>query len=201
MAQKIVVAIDPIDAKLIEQLGGNSRIAMSDLARAVGLSAPSATERVRKLEAAGVIRSFTIDLDPKSLGYTLEAVVRIKPRPGQLHLVERQYRPAELLTHWSTVCGTVFSFSCARPPHQPRARIPIRISQYLLGSVLIQSEPRFVACDKVTGDDCFIARLWLTSIGELDVLLDDLHARAETNTSIVKSSPVAHRMPPLLIAD
>ena len=155
MAQKIVVAIDPIDAKLIEQLGGNSRIAMSDLARAVGLSAPSATERVRKLEAAGVIRSFTIDLDPKSLGYTLEAVVRIKPRPGQLHLVEH----------------------------------------------LIQSEPRFVACDKVTGDDCFIARLWLTSIGELDVLLDGLHARAETNTSIVKSSPVARRMPPLLIAD
>ena len=119
------------------------------------MSGPSITERVRKLEASGVIRRFTIELEPKMLGYTLEAIVRIKPRPGQLHQVEK----------------------------------------------LIQNEPRFVACDKVTGEDCFIARLLLMTIEELDALLDGLHVRAETNTAIIKSSPVKRRMPPLLIED
>jgi Lrp/AsnC family transcriptional regulator, leucine-responsive regulatory protein len=152
MPKNIKVALD---AMLIEMLAGNVRIAMSDLARAVGLSAPSAAERVRKLEEAGVIRGFTVALDAKALGYALEAIVRIKPLPGQLHHVEK----------------------------------------------MIQKESRFVSCDKVTGDDCFIARLCLISIEELDTVLDALHERAETNTAIVKSSPVLRRMPPLLIKE
>jgi Lrp/AsnC family transcriptional regulator, leucine-responsive regulatory protein len=152
MPKNIKVALDAVDAMLIEMLAGNARIAMSDLARAVGLSAPSATERVRKLEEAGVICGFTVALDAKALGYALEAIVRIKPLPGQLHHVEK----------------------------------------------MIQEETRFVSCDKVTGDDCFIARLYLISIEELDTVLDALHERAETNTAIVKSSPVLRRMPPLI---
>jgi Lrp/AsnC family leucine-responsive transcriptional regulator len=149
--KKVKPRLDELDARIIEALSADARMPMSDLARAIGMSGPGITERVRKLEASGVIHRFTIELEPKMLGYTLEAIVRIKPRPGQLHQVEK----------------------------------------------LIQNEPRFVACDKVTGEDCFIARLLLTTIEELDTLLDGLHARAETNTAIIKSSPVKRRMPPL----
>jgi Lrp/AsnC family transcriptional regulator, leucine-responsive regulatory protein len=151
MPQNQNQSLDAVDEKLINALAQNARIAMSDLARLVGLSPPSAAERVRKLEASGIIQGFTAQLDAKALGYPLQAIVRIRPLPGQLHRVEH----------------------------------------------MIQSEPRFLECDKVTGDDCFIARLCLRSIEELDALLDGLHARAETNTAIVKSSPVARRSPPV----
>ena len=61
----------------------------------------------------------------------------------------------------------------------------------------IQSIPEFTECDKVTGDDCFIARLHVRSIEQLDSLLDGLNAYAETNTSIIKKSPVKRRLPPM----
>ena len=62
---------------------------------------------------------------------------------------------------------------------------------------MIVQQPRFTQCDKVTGDDCFIARLALRSIAELDDLLDPFHDLAESNTAIVKSSPVRMRLPVL----
>lgn len=62
---------------------------------------------------------------------------------------------------------------------------------------LIQEIPEVMECDKVTGEDCFIARLALENIGELDAILDRITDLAETNSSIVKSSPVKRRLPPL----
>lgn len=141
--------LDLSDSRILVHLIENSRIAMSDLARMVGMSAPSVGERVRRLEAAGVIRGFTVDLDPRAMGYGLEAIVRIRPRPGRLQSVER----------------------------------------------MIQDEPRFVSCDRVTGEDGLVARLCLRSIEELDQLLDPFQEQAETNAAIVKSSPVRRRTP------
>ncbi len=68
---------------------------MSELARLVGMSAPSVSERVRRLKAGGVIRGFTVDVDTRAIGYQIRAMVRIRPLPGKLHLVERliQERP------------------------------------------------------------------------------------------------------------
>lgn len=60
---------------------------------------------------------------------------------------------------------------------------------------MLTAQRQFTACDKVTGDDCFIARLALRTIAELDDILDPFHDLAETNTAIVKSSPVRARIP------
>jgi Lrp/AsnC family leucine-responsive transcriptional regulator len=54
-----------------------------------------------------------------------------------------------------------------------------------------------VECDKVTGDDCFICRLYLHSIEHLDEILSKVAERAETSSAIVKSTPIARRLPPL----
>jgi Lrp/AsnC family leucine-responsive transcriptional regulator len=54
-----------------------------------------------------------------------------------------------------------------------------------------------VECDKVTGEDCFVCRLYLRSIEELDEILSKVADRAETNTAIVKSTPIPRRLPPL----
>ncbi len=60
----------------------------------------------------------------------------------------------------------------------------------------IEDTDRIVQCDKVTGEDGFVARLLLRNIGELDPLLETFGRMATTNTSIVKSSPVRMRPPP-----
>lgn len=144
--------MDEIDQKILKILMRDARISQKELAAKVGLSAPGVAERVRRLEERGIIRGFTIDVDPEALGYPLQAIVRIRPLPGKLHIVQQ----------------------------------------------LISEIPEFGECDKVTGDDCFVARLYVRSMGELDGLLDQIVDKAETNTAIVKSRPVERRMPPLL---
>ncbi|QCP48000.1 Lrp/AsnC family transcriptional regulator [Trinickia violacea] len=143
--------LDETDRELLSALAEDSRIAVSELARQVGLSAPSTAERLRRLETLGVIERFTVQIDPRALGYTLQAIVRVKPLPGQLHLVED----------------------------------------------VIRRIPEFVECDKVTGDDCFVCRLVLRSIEQLDEILSKVTERAETSTAIIKSTPVPRRLPPL----
>ena len=48
------------------------------------MSAPAAKERVTRLEEAGVIRGFRLELDPALLGWPITAYVRVRPSPGQL---------------------------------------------------------------------------------------------------------------------
>ncbi|MEL6320380.1 MAG: Lrp/AsnC ligand binding domain-containing protein, partial [Cyanobacteria bacterium J06626_14] len=54
-----------------------------------------------------------------------------------------------------------------------------------------------VECDRVTGDDCFIARAYVKSANELERIIDRLIPYAQTNTSMIQSSPVKRRLPPL----
>src|SRR5579872_4890524 len=133
--------IDQIDQMILEALQREARMSQKELAALVGLSSPSVAERVKRLEERGVIRGFTVDIDPKALGYTLQAIVRIKPLPGKLHIVQQ----------------------------------------------LLDSIPEFTECDRVTGDDCFVARLQVRSIEQLDQILDRIVDRAETSTAVVKS--------------
>jgi len=62
---------------------------------------------------------------------------------------------------------------------------------------LIREILEFVECDKVTGEYCFIARLYLRDINEFDPILDRVSDIADTNTATVKATPVKRRLPPL----
>ena len=77
-------ALDQINARILAELSADPRLTMSELGRRVGLSAPAVTERVRRLEEAGVIRGYRLEIDPAALGLPLAAYVRIRPDPGQL---------------------------------------------------------------------------------------------------------------------
>lgn len=57
--------------------------------------------------------------------------------------------------------------------------------------------PQIVDCSVVTGEDCFVARLVLRDITELDGLLGPLHDVARTKTNIVHRQPVPPRRPPI----
>lgn len=60
--------MDSIDVHILRILQENGRITNSDLAKQVGLSAPSVLERVRKLEDAGVITGYAAKVDPERVG-------------------------------------------------------------------------------------------------------------------------------------
>lgn len=143
--------LDATDAALLRALARDARATMADLARAVGLSAPSAAERVRRLEEAGVIRGYAAVVDPAALGLPLAALIRVRPVPGRVGEV------AELLRGLEAV----------------------------------------VECDRVTGEDCFVARAHVRSLAELEALIDRIAPLATTSTSMVQSSPVRRRLPPL----
>jgi Lrp/AsnC family leucine-responsive transcriptional regulator len=76
--------LDSTDRKIIGELTSDGRVSMAELGRRVSLSSPAVAERVRRLERAGVITGYRAEIDPRTLGYQLTAIVRIKPAPGQL---------------------------------------------------------------------------------------------------------------------
>jgi Lrp/AsnC family leucine-responsive transcriptional regulator len=55
-----------------------------DLADKIGMSSPSVTERIHKLEDAGAIRGYTVLVDPKVFGLGIAAYVRMHARPGEV---------------------------------------------------------------------------------------------------------------------
>jgi Lrp/AsnC family transcriptional regulator, leucine-responsive regulatory protein len=76
--------IDATDRKIIGELTTDGRVSFAELGRRVSLSSPAVAERVQRLERAGVITGYRAEIDPRTLGYQLTAIVRIKPAPGQL---------------------------------------------------------------------------------------------------------------------
>jgi Lrp/AsnC family transcriptional regulator, leucine-responsive regulatory protein len=76
--------LDDVNRRLLEELHADPRITMSGLARRVGMSAPAVTERVQRMERAGVITGYRMDVDPAALGLPVTAFARIRPAAGQL---------------------------------------------------------------------------------------------------------------------
>lgn len=62
---------------------------------------------------------------------------------------------------------------------------------------LARSIPEVAECHRVTGEDCFIVKVYLPSLEQLDRILDEFLVFGTTTTSLVQSSPVPLRQPPL----
>jgi Lrp/AsnC family leucine-responsive transcriptional regulator len=62
---------------------------------------------------------------------------------------------------------------------------------------LARGIPEVVECHRVTGEDCFILKVYLPSLDQLDRILDRFLAHGSTTTSLIQSSPVPLRPPPL----
>ena len=143
--------LDDANLRLLTELAAEPRLSMAELARRVGMSAPAVTERVRRLEEAGVIAGYRLEIDPTALGLPLAAYLRVRPNPGQLS------RVAELA----------------------------------------RSIPEVVECHRVTGEDCFVIKLYIPAMDQLDRVLDRFLFYGTTTTSLIQSSPVLPRPAPL----
>jgi len=144
--------VDVLDARILSALAADARTSIAELARIVGLSPPSAAERVRRLEAGGVIEGYSVVIDPRALGLPVAALIRIRPMPGELKTVAQ----------------------------------------------ILRELPEIVECDRVTGEDCFVARAHLKSIEDLEKLIDEIIPHAMTTTSIIQSTLVKRRPPPIV---
>jgi Lrp/AsnC family transcriptional regulator, leucine-responsive regulatory protein len=70
-------ALDNYDTRILAELQSDARLSLAELGRRVHLSHPAVAERVRKLEAAGVITGYRASVNLSALGYGLRAVVRV----------------------------------------------------------------------------------------------------------------------------
>jgi Lrp/AsnC family leucine-responsive transcriptional regulator len=71
------IDLDAHDTRILAELQADARISMSELGRRVHLSQPAVTERVRKLEAAGVVTGYRATVNLGALGYGIRAMVRV----------------------------------------------------------------------------------------------------------------------------
>jgi Lrp/AsnC family leucine-responsive transcriptional regulator len=139
------------NVRILALLEGKPRMSVSELARSVGMSAPATRERIQRLEEAGVIQGYRLEIDPAALGYPIAAFIRVRPMPGKLPKI------AELAL----------------------------------------SLPQVMECHRITGEDCFILKVGLDSLDNLDLILDQFLVYGQTTTSIVQSTPVPRRNLPL----
>jgi Lrp/AsnC family transcriptional regulator, leucine-responsive regulatory protein len=143
--------LDEVNLRLLAELQVSPRLPMAELARRTGMSAPAVKERVQRLERAGVIAGYRLDIDPAAVGLPVTAFARIRPMPGSLPKI------AELAA----------------------------------------SLPCVTECYRITGDDCFLLKLHAPAIDQLEAVLDRFLAYGNTTTSLVVSTPVPRRPPPL----
>ena len=71
------IRLDQTDVKILRQLQLDSRLSAREISKRVNLSAPSVTERIRKLEDAGVISGYTVQINYEALGFDIECMIQI----------------------------------------------------------------------------------------------------------------------------
>jgi Lrp/AsnC family transcriptional regulator, leucine-responsive regulatory protein len=72
------------DARLLTILQQDGRRSYADLGTDLGMAGPSAHERVKKLESRGVIRGYSADVNPLSVGLTVLAFTWVTQAPGTI---------------------------------------------------------------------------------------------------------------------
>jgi Lrp/AsnC family leucine-responsive transcriptional regulator len=77
--------LDAVNLRLLAELQADARLSRAELGRRVGLSSPAVAERLARLEQEEVILGYRAELNPRALGFSLTAVIRIRPAPRQLH--------------------------------------------------------------------------------------------------------------------
>lgn len=80
---KLHMKIDDLDFKIIAELKKDSRLSMRELGRKISLSAPSVTERVRRLESFGVIKKYTLDIDYQKVGLPVSCIIEATVKNGE----------------------------------------------------------------------------------------------------------------------
>ncbi|QAA30456.1 Lrp/AsnC family transcriptional regulator [Clostridium manihotivorum] len=133
--------IDEIDMLILSELELNSRLSTRELSKKVNLSAPSVGERIKKLEGLGIIKGYTIKIDKKKLGYTLDCFILVTMRNGEYDRFKK----------------------------------------------FIASHNRSGFCYRIAGDHCFIVKLTVRDLSEVESFISEISSYTITSTIIAFS--------------
>ncbi|NND62056.1 MAG: Lrp/AsnC family transcriptional regulator [Flavobacteriaceae bacterium] len=76
--------IDALNWKILNHLQANARQSNAEIGRQVGISSPAVSERIKKMEDAGIINAFYTEVSPFECGYQLKAIVTLRAFMGKL---------------------------------------------------------------------------------------------------------------------
>lgn len=139
--------LDQTGWKLLLLLQENARYSFAELGKQVGLTAPGVADRIRRMEDAGIITGYRVEINRARVGLTIKAIMRI--------------------------AGCVST---------------ARFAELVKDIVEVQE------CHRVTGSDCFIMKIAVSSTAHLEALIDTFAPYGQVTTSLVLSTPVADRV-------
>lgn len=76
--------IDSLNWKILKCLQTNARQSNAEIGRQVGISSPAVSERIKKMEDAGIIRGYHAHIAPIEAGYQLKAIITLRAFMGML---------------------------------------------------------------------------------------------------------------------
>jgi DNA-binding Lrp family transcriptional regulator len=89
-------SLDELNLAVLAELEDNARITVSELARRLGSPNSTIRDRIQRLEQDKVIRGYTTIIDPRKLGLSIKAVIKVR-RAQNVSLEDSLYEPAKLL--------------------------------------------------------------------------------------------------------
>jgi DNA-binding Lrp family transcriptional regulator len=91
--------LDETDLEILSLLAENARRPFSEIGETVGLSGPAVSDRVTRLQEAGVINHFTIDVDRSQLRAGVPVLIRADVPSHSLSTARERVRDAESVEH------------------------------------------------------------------------------------------------------
>jgi Lrp/AsnC family transcriptional regulator, leucine-responsive regulatory protein len=139
--------LDKTGWELLRLLQENARLSFAELGKQVGLTAPGVADRIHRMEDAGIITRYRVDIDLSKIGLSIKAIMRV------------------------TSSGPSSRFADI-------ARQIVEIQE----------------CHRVTGSDCFILKVAVSSTAHLEALIDSFEPYGHVTTMLILSTPVADRL-------
>ncbi|MDC0099850.1 Lrp/AsnC family transcriptional regulator [Crocinitomicaceae bacterium] len=81
--------MDKIDRAILEILSENSKLGTKEIAMQVGLTLTPTYERIKRLEKSGVIKNYTVELDKKAIGKSLQVFCQVSLKEHNLKLLKK----------------------------------------------------------------------------------------------------------------
>lgn len=137
-------SVDAKDMKILEALQANARVPLSELGRAIGLSQPAISERVKRLEEAGIIEGYGARVNPRALGLGLMALVRLRTSHEHIKTCLKRFAEIPNIIEVHRVTGDdCFVLKVLVPAPEDLETIVDRIAGFgaVTTSLVLRSEP------------------------------------------------------------
>ncbi len=90
---------------VVQMLMENSRIPYVEMAKILGVSETAIRKKIRRLEETGVIKRYTIEADPRKLGFEIDALIGIDTTPERYLTIIGELRDMEKVMKLRTSSG------------------------------------------------------------------------------------------------